>query len=310
VATTTYSPDDAGRTTNIKTVNASGSVLANYTYTYDAANELLTKVESGTTTSYAYDSAGQLTQDGTATFTYDADGNRNMTGYSTSTGNRTAMDGTWAYTYDAAGDVIKKSKGIMFDTWVYTYDNNNEMLTATESATDGGAATQRVTFAYDALGNRISSQEWNGSTTTTTRYGLDGWDTAQPAPTGNENYNAWVDLNGSNAVTTRRMFGADFGAPKASETSAGAVSWNALDQVGSVRVVFDNTGTITSTLSYDAFGKLTSGTVPDRYAYAGMQRDSITGLQSAGNGTRDYSADDGKWLQVVDRGFKRAIFAV
>ena len=37
-------------------------------------------------------------------------------------------DGTWTYTYDAEGNVTgRRRRG---DTWVYTYDNRNQMLTA------------------------------------------------------------------------------------------------------------------------------------------------------------------------------------
>jgi hypothetical protein len=35
-----------------------------------------------------------------ATFTYDANGNRTSGSYTTGTGNRLTSDGTWTYTYD------------------------------------------------------------------------------------------------------------------------------------------------------------------------------------------------------------------
>src|SRR5262249_33940072 len=133
------------------------------------------------TTSYAYDNTDQLTQDGAATFSYDANGNRTMAGYATRTGNRMSTDGTWTYTYDAEGNVTKKSKGTSSDTWVYTYDHRDQMLTAAFSATDGGTVTKRVTYVYDALGNRLERDAWDGTTTTTERYGYDGWDPAKPA---------------------------------------------------------------------------------------------------------------------------------
>lgn len=81
----------------------------------------------------------------------------------TGSGNRTTNDGVWTYTYDAAGSVTKKSKGASSDTWVYGYDHRNQMLTTAFSATDGGSVTQRVTYVYDALGNRIERDYWNGT---------------------------------------------------------------------------------------------------------------------------------------------------
>ncbi len=275
VATTTYAYDAVSRVTGITTANAMLTTLATYAYSYDAANRLLAKVDNGATTSYAYDLTSQLTQDGTTTFGYDANGNRTNTGYATAAGNRTSTDGVWTYTYDAEGSVTKKSKGAANDTWTYAYDNNNQMTAAAFSATDGGSVTKRVTYVYDAFGNRIERDAWDGTTVTVERYGLDGWDPAKPRAIGNENFDAWVDLNGSNTLTMRRMFGPDFVVPVASETSAGAVSWYGTDLQGSVRLVFDNSGSITSALAYDAAGKLLSGTLPDRFGFGRMQYDSL-----------------------------------
>ncbi len=268
------------------------------------ADRLSTKVENGTTTTYSYDTTNQLTQDGANDLSYDGNGNWTMAGYATGAGNRTSTDGVWTYTYDAEGNVTKKSKGATSDTWTYDYDNNNQMTGATFSATDGGTVTQRTTYSYDAFANRIQNQGWDGATTTTQRYGLDGWDTARPPAIGDENFNAWADLNGSNILTDRRMFGTEFGAPVATETSAGAVSWDTTDLQGSVRLVLDNSGTITTTLAYDAFGKVVSGSPPDRYTYATMQRDSITGLYSTANGQRDDNPETGSWQQSDPTGFR------
>ena len=59
---------------------------------------------------YTYDDNNELTNDGGA-YTYDANGNRTMSGYTTGTGNQTTNDGTWTYTYDAEGNRTKRSKG-------------------------------------------------------------------------------------------------------------------------------------------------------------------------------------------------------
>jgi len=48
-----------------------------------------------------YDPTGQLLGDGTNSYTFDANGNRNNTGYSTNTGNELASDGTWNYTHSS-----------------------------------------------------------------------------------------------------------------------------------------------------------------------------------------------------------------
>ena len=87
--------------------------------------------------------------------------------------------------------------------------NNSTLIRSSQSgdayiATDGGSVTQRVTYAYDAFGNRIEREAWDGSTTTTTRYGLDGWDTAKPSPVANEAFDAWAELDENNDLVLRR----------------------------------------------------------------------------------------------------------
>jgi uncharacterized protein RhaS with RHS repeats len=217
--------DSAGRLTNLENRDGTGTVLAYYTYTYDLTDRMTTKVENGTTTSYSYDADNQLIKDGgNATLTYDSTGNRTNTGYATGTGNQMSNDGARTYTYDAAGNVIKKSKGASAETWVYTYDVNNQLLTAKDEATDGGTLLGEVDYSYDVFGNRLSRTQFDGSMTTVAydRFGYDGWDTAKPDPTGNENFDNWVDLNGSNALAARRIYGSGFDDLAASTTPRSA----------------------------------------------------------------------------------------
>jgi YD repeat-containing protein len=72
-----------GQLTNQQDANGSGTVLNNYTYTYDAASNVKTEVSSGTTTTYSYNAANELTSDGANSYSYDLAGNRTMTGYQT-----------------------------------------------------------------------------------------------------------------------------------------------------------------------------------------------------------------------------------
>jgi len=244
-----------------------------------------------------------LTQDGASTFGYDATGNRTNTGYSTGTGNRITTDGVWTYTHDAEGNLVKKSQGALADTWVYAYDNRNQMTSAIESATDGGAATQQVTYFYDALGNRIGRIGWDGATTTTERYGLDGWDTAKPSPVGNESFDTWVDLDGSNVLTMRRMYGTEFDEVVARQTSGGTVNWYLTERQGSVTEVIDNSASVLGTVTYTAYGSVASGSLWDRYGYTGQQHDLLTGFVSMGEGTREYDPTTGKFLSEDPKGF-------
>jgi hypothetical protein len=97
-----------------------------YTYTYDLANRLSTEMLNGTAAgTYSYDVTNQLTSDGTNNWSYDKNGNRNMTGYQTGGDNEITNDGTWTYTYDSEGDLTKKTKGASAETWYYGYDDRN-----------------------------------------------------------------------------------------------------------------------------------------------------------------------------------------
>src|SRR5262249_16564697 len=96
LGTTVYSYDDAGDLTSILDKSATGATLSYCTYTYDSADRVTaqthwsqvgTVVYSGTN-AYSYDSTSQLTNDGSVTYTYDANGNRTMPGYQTGTANR------------------------------------------------------------------------------------------------------------------------------------------------------------------------------------------------------------------------------
>jgi RHS repeat-associated protein len=221
-----------------------------------------------------------------------------MTGYSTGADNRMSNDGLWTYTYDADGNIIKKSKGASSDTWVYTYNNNNQMVSAAYSATNGGTVTDLITYVYDAFGNKIERDEWNGSTTTVQRYALDGWNPAKQDVQGNDNFDTWADLNGSNTITMRRGFGAGIDELIYREDSSGNVGWYLTDHLGSVIGITDGSGSPLTTISYNGWGKVLSNSnsaQSDRYLYTGREWDGSLGLQY--NRARFYDSTTGIWYQ-------------
>jgi len=120
-----------------------------------------------------------------------------MTGYQTGVGNQTTNDGTWTYTYDGEGSMVKKSKGVNLETWYYGYDQQNHLTVVEKHATDGGTLQLKVQYKIDALGNRIErtqDSDGNGTIDVTDRFAYDG-------------ANVWADLNGSNGLNYRRLFG-------------------------------------------------------------------------------------------------------
>jgi RHS repeat-associated protein len=287
VGTSSFTYDALGQLTNLQHKDGSSNLLANYTYTYDSAGRLGTEVLGGSTTTYQYDAANELTSDTANSYGYDLNGNRNTTGYTTGTGNELTNDGTFTYTYDNEGNLTKKSKGASAETWYYGYDEWNHLISVKKEATDGGTIQMQATYTYDALGNRLEQDVWTGptpGTLTVARYAYDG-------------PNAWADLNGSNALQMRRLYLNGVDTVFARINSSGTAAWYLPDRLGSIRDITDNTtGAVIDHLNYDGFGNVTSEsqqTKGDRFHWAGGEQDSETGLYHFG--WRFYDPKVGRW---------------
>jgi RHS repeat-associated protein len=285
IGSSTFSYDNDGRISNLQHLNASGSNISNYTYTYDNAGNVLTETLNGSTTTYGYDNADQLINDTRNAYSYDPNGNRAMTGYQTGTGNQLLSDGTWTYSYDSEGNLIKKTKGVNAETWTYGYDQANHMISAVDRATDGGTILSQATYSYDAVGNLQEEDTWTSTAgLTQTRYGYDG-------------NNIWADLNTSNQLTTRRIFGDGVNQPIAS-TASGSASWYLADRIGSIRDYLDSTGAVKDHVDYDGFGNIFNETHPtsgDRNKFQGGPFDAIT--QTYQYGVRIYGPTVARWNQ-------------
>jgi RHS repeat-associated protein len=286
VGTSSYLYDPEGRLTSLQQTFANGSVLASYSYSYDNADRLTSKIDNGTTTSYSYNKNSELTQAGSASYSYDSTGNRTMTGYQTGPGNQLLNDGTWTYTYDNEGNLIEKSQGPSGLTWYYTYDLRNRMTTAVEQSSPGGTTLTAATYVYDVFDNLIEQDVWTQSsgTTTVTRYAYDGT-------------NAWAQLSGTNSLEDRRLF---LDAPNevaARIDSSGNAVWYLADNQGSIRDLVNYSGTtVLNQITYDAYGQILSQTnvaYADPYGYTGLWQDAATGLLKAQE--RWYNPATGLW---------------
>ena len=159
VGSTNVGHDDAGRVTSINHV---GIDAITYTYNIsDNTGRVATETSTlGTAKTYTYDLAGQVTGDGTNTYTWDKNGNSTASGVTITTGNRESTDGTWNYTYDAAGNDTQKQKiASPNETWNYFYDNRNRLVKAEHKASSGGSVDKRILEGYDALGDRVSESD-------------------------------------------------------------------------------------------------------------------------------------------------------
>jgi RHS repeat-associated protein len=278
VAQTVNAYDAADRLTTTTNETSSGSTISSYVYTLDAADLLTSETRtwtvSGTTTSDTasdtYTNNDQLTSVthtdtsfASESFSDDANGNQNSTGDSTGTGNEMTSDGTYNYTYDADGNLITKTAIATGVEDIYTYDYRNRLTEVQQVS--GGVTTTLAQYTYDALNNQIEVVESG-----TTRYTL--YDGQTPL----------LDFNGSGTVTARYLSvpgGID--ELLARQTSAG-VAWYLTDREGSVNDIINNLGTVVDHIDYSAYGTVlneSSPAVGDRFKYAGMELDSVSGLE-------------------------------
>ncbi|PAZ11830.1 laminin G [Streptomyces sp. SA15] len=134
VASTTYDYDLDDNLTSKKTTGTAGA--GDNTYGYDYAGRLKSWTKGATTTSYAWDAAGNRTQAGSTTATFDAR-------------NRQLTDGATKFTYTARGTLATVDSGT---PRTLTFDAFERKIT------DGG-----TTYTYDSL-DRVQTR---GSTTFT-----------------------------------------------------------------------------------------------------------------------------------------------
>ncbi len=303
VVGTTYSYDQAERLTGITDKTSAGTVVASYAYTLDAANRLSQETRtwnSGTsndTLTYGYTNNSQLmsvthtnASFANESFSWDGNGNQTGTGYTTSTGNEQTTSPGWTYTYDADGNMITATQTSSGNVWTYTYDFRNRMTGAVEK-NSSGTTLEQATYTYDALDNRIGTNE-NGTQAWTL------YDGSDPI----------MDFTGSGSLATRYLNGRAgqlVDTVLSRQSASGAVAWYLPDRLGTVRDLIDNSGNIIDHVDYSVFGTLLDESSPsngDRMmGFAGLTRDTTTGLNLAVE--RVENPGTGRWTSLDPSGF-------
>jgi RHS repeat-associated protein len=309
---TTNTYDNADRLTGIThqfIPSIGGSTtLVTYSYAYNAADELTTQTNSDGTLNYVYDATGQLTGVSgafTESYSYDLNGNRAMTGYTIGTGNRLTSDGVYNYTYDNEGSLLTKTRNSDGQRWEFTWDYRKRLTQVLEK-NSGGSVVKQANYVYDAFNRRIGATvdaDGAGSGVPTTRWTMyDGVDLGAPQ------YIDWVDPDGSGpqspALDSRRLSADAVDTVLARWTASGAVAWYLTDQLGSVRDVANNSGTVLDHINYDSFGNIRSESNPsngDRFKFTGYEQDSESGLYHAR--ARAYDPATGRFVSLDPVGF-------
>jgi YD repeat-containing protein len=105
--------DNADRLTTITHSSSSVGALATFSYSYDGASQITQYTGPEGTLTYTYDQSGELTGVGDArseSYSYDLNGNRNVTGWTTGTNDELTADGTNTYAYDGEGNLLSQTR--------------------------------------------------------------------------------------------------------------------------------------------------------------------------------------------------------
>ncbi len=275
---TNYTYDPAGRLTSIQSINSIQSIH----YTYDAAGNMLSKIDSlngNRSEQYQYDALHRLIdfKKGLSVsgqipnpmrhvqYALDALGNRTTvtdngvaTQYTHNNINAYTTVGSQAMQYDNNGNMTSDG------SHTYQYNYNNRLI-----AVDNG---NTATYKYDALNRRIQKKVGNGNAITNYYYrGL------QMIEEHDEN----------NAVTATYLLGTR--ADNVLQMKRGSdVYYYHKDLLGTITAMTDNMGNFAESYQYDVYGNTTifdangievsQSTIGNTYMFTSREMDLETGL--------------------------------
>jgi RHS repeat-associated protein len=150
--------------------------------------------------------------------------------------------------------------------------------------------TMAATYTYDALGRRISIDD-SGTKIWTVYNG----DTADDNP--------YADFTASGSLQTRYLDGLAVDELFARTSASGVTAWYLRDNVGSFYADVTTTMVLDAVI-YDPYGNIvteTNASEGDRFKFAGMEYDSVTGLYY--DHARYYDAAIGRFVSQDPMGF-------
>jgi RHS repeat-associated protein len=285
---TTSQYDDLNRLTRL-THAKSGNTLADFQYQLDAASNITQMTDNIGVHGYTYDTRDRLTAvthsvASNESYTLDDVGNRTAShqgsSYTYQSFNRLIAANSNTFAYDGNGNLTSKTDGS--GSWIYTWDYENRLKQVSKS---GGVT---VTYSYDALGRRIQR---TSSVSGTTRFVYYGDDVIR-------------DLDGSGATVADYLNGPGVD-NKLRQVVGGNTSYFVTDHLLTTRALADSSGAVVSSISYDSYGNVSSGSASTRYTYTGRESDAETGLTYYR--ARWYDSAQGRFISEDPIGLKGGI---
>ena len=282
-----YEYDVMDRVTNIAWRTTSGATIGGFGYEYDAVGRIVSRSHAiGSNAfdwAYAYDDFDRLASDDDDTYTYDAAGNRMTrmengitTTYTLGVGDRLASWTGGSYTYDFAGNVTRIERDGR-PTFELAWNSQYQLVLV---ATNGVFAES---YAYDALGRRVSTTTLEG----TTRHVYDdGWQVI-------------ADLDEDGNVVASYVWGD--GIDRLLAVKVGGASYYPLTDIqGTVWGYVDSRNDVVARWQYDAWGNVvdefvsTPALASIRYRFQCREWSAATGLVNFR--MRWYDPETGRWL--------------
>ncbi|ADY56430.1 RHS repeat-associated core domain protein [Syntrophobotulus glycolicus DSM 8271] len=280
-----YAYYDNGWLRTLTNKKADQTVIDAYTYTYDAAGNMISKTDGKGTTTYTYDPLNRLetvTEPSSKItgYTFDGAGNR-LTQTETYQGS-TILD---VYTYNTQNrltGLVTALNGVTAKTVSYAYDHNGNQLNVSTTAYQNGIAgtTETMTNTFDSL-NRLIGTGMPDGTNVTNAYNGEGFRVrkdvnGQVAKYVYEGDKIVLELDGLGNQIARNLYGTNL----ISRTVQGTTLYYMYNGHADVTALIDATGTIQATYYYDAFGNILEqmGNVNNNITYSGYQYDKETGM--------------------------------
>ncbi len=280
----TYEYDGLDRLTRLK--HAKGAnILADFQYQFNSVSNITQMIDGTGAHIYSYDTLDRLTaaihpSQPNESYTYDDVGNRMAShqgsSYTYQGFNRLISANGTSFGYDTNGNQISKTD--VNGTWTYVWDYENRLKQT--SLSDGVL----VNYSYDALGRRVQR---TSSQSGVLRFAYDGPDIIR-------------DLS-SAGTTIAEYLNAPGIDKKVRQSVAGSDLYFLTDHLGTTRALTGSTGNVSSSLSYDLFGNVTTGSAPTRYDYTGRERDAEANLMYYR--ARWYDTLQGKFISEDPIGF-------
>ncbi len=280
---------------------ADGSIINQYSYTYDESNNQISKKDEKGITSYVYDSLNRLekvTEPDTKNTTYDYDKAGNRQTETITHGKNTRIH---TYTYNELNRLIKlesKQNDSLVEVDNFIYDNNGNETNQLKTTYTNGAENSIIetTNRYNELNQLISTTV--GKSTAKYEYNAEGYRNKKEVNGEITKYlyeydKVVLEVDENNNQKARNIYGLNL----LGREVEGQKVYYMYNGHGDITALIDRNGNQVATYYYDAFGTITEATGEQNnpYRYSGYQYDEETGLYYLNS--RMYDPTKARFLQ-------------